>query len=80
MTFEIDIDEGAARFAELIATIDAGYGVLVRRGGQVIARLVPEAAFAALEAQAGTEEPLTAEEREMREMFELLEADMNGSF
>jgi len=28
MTFEIDIDEGAARFAELIATIDAGYGVL----------------------------------------------------
>jgi antitoxin (DNA-binding transcriptional repressor) of toxin-antitoxin stability system len=80
MLFEIDIEEGPARFAEMMATIDAGFGVLVRRGGVVVARLVPEAAFAALEGAAGGDDGLTPEEREMREMFELLDADMNGVF
>jgi antitoxin (DNA-binding transcriptional repressor) of toxin-antitoxin stability system len=80
MLFEIDIEEGPARFAELIATVDAGYGVLVRRGGAVIARLVPEAAFAALTAQADPYEGLTDDEREMRETIEMLEADMNDGF
>ena len=80
MLFEIDIEEGPVRFAEIIATIDAGFGVLVRRGAVVIARLIPEAAFAALEAEAEADDDLTPDEREMREMIELLEADMNGSF
>ena len=80
MLFEIDIEEGPARFAEMMATIDAGYGVLVRRSGAVVARLVPEAAFAALEGAAAADDGLTPEEREMREMFELLDADMNGGF
>jgi antitoxin (DNA-binding transcriptional repressor) of toxin-antitoxin stability system len=80
MLFEIDIEEGPARFAEMMATIDAGFGVLVRRGGVVIARLVPEAAFAALEAEAAADDDLTPEEREMREVIEMLAADMDGSF
>lgn len=77
MLFEIDIEEGPARFAELIEAIDAGYGVLVRRGGVVIARLVPETAFAAAEAE---DDGLTAEERAAREMMEMFEAQMNDSF
>ncbi len=80
MLFEIDIEEGPARFAEMIATIDAGYGVLVRRGGVVIARLVPEAAFSALEAEADADDGLTLEEREAREVLEMFEAEMNDSF
>jgi antitoxin (DNA-binding transcriptional repressor) of toxin-antitoxin stability system len=79
MLFEIDIEDAPARFAEMIATIDAGYGVLVRRDGAVIARLVPEAAFNALTAP-DRDEGLTAEEREMREVIEQLDADMNGGF
>jgi antitoxin (DNA-binding transcriptional repressor) of toxin-antitoxin stability system len=78
MLFEIDIEDVPARLAELTATIDAGYGVLIRRGGAVIARLVPEAAFAALEAEA--DDGLTQEQREAREMMEMFEAQMNDSF
>jgi hypothetical protein len=48
MLYEVDIDEREWRVAEMVATIDAGFGVLVRRGDQIIARLLPEAAFAAL--------------------------------
>jgi len=80
MLFEIDIEEVPARFGELIATIDAGCGVLVRRGGQVIARLVPETAFVALEAAADADDGLTPEEREAREVLEMFEAEMNDSF
>ena len=80
MLFEIDIDEVAARVAELTQTIDAGYGVLIRREGVVIARLVPEAAFAALEAQAEGDDGLTPEEREARELMEMIQADMDDSF
>ncbi|MDR3512412.1 MAG: hypothetical protein P4L73_12315 [Caulobacteraceae bacterium] len=79
MLFEIDIEEGPARFAELIATIDAGYGVLIRRGGEVIARLVPESAFAAQAAEA-PDDGLTPEEREAREVMEMFQAQMNDSF
>ena len=80
MLFEFDIEDDPERLAAMIATIDAGYGVLIRREGQVIARLVPEAAFAALEAEQAADDGLTPEEREMREMIELLQADMNDSF
>ncbi len=81
MLFEIDIEEGPARFAEMIATIDAGYGVLVRRGGEIIARLVPEAAFAAAaEAESDADDGLTPEEREMRELMEAFEDQMNDQF
>lgn len=79
MLFEIDIEEGPARFAELIATIDAGYGVLIRRGGEVIARLVPESAFAVQAAEA-SDDGLTPEEREAREVLEMLQDQMNDSF
>jgi antitoxin (DNA-binding transcriptional repressor) of toxin-antitoxin stability system len=80
MLFEVDIDELAGRVAEVIRTIDAGYGVLIRREGVVIARLAPEAAFAALEAQAEGDDGLTAEEREARELMEMIQADMDDSF
>jgi antitoxin (DNA-binding transcriptional repressor) of toxin-antitoxin stability system len=80
MLYEIDIEEGTARFAELIATIDAGFGVLVRRDGQVIARLVPEAAFAAMTAGAEADDGLTDEEREAREMMAMFDDDMQGRF
>ena len=80
MLFEIDIEEGPARFAEMIATIDAGYGVLVRRGGAIIARLVPESAFAAVEAEADQDDGLTSEEREMRELMEAFDDQMNDRF
>lgn len=79
MLFEIDIEDVPARLAELTQTIDAGYGVLIRRDGAVIARLVPETAFAALEAEA-QDDGLTAEERAAREMMEMFEAQMNDSF
>ncbi len=78
MLFEIDIEDAPARFAEMIATIDAGYGVLVRRGGAVIARLVPEAAFDALVARPFADDGLTAEERDARELMEMVQADIDG--
>ena len=79
MLFDIDIKDAPARFAELIAAIDAGFGVLVRRDGAVIARLVPETAFAALETEPA-DDGLTPEERAAREMMEMFEAQMNDSF
>ncbi len=78
MLYEIDIEDGPARFAELIQTIDAGYGVLVRRDGEIIARLVPESAFAA--DQADVEAHLTPEERQAKETFEMFQADIEDSF
>ncbi len=80
MLYEIDIDEVPARWSEVMATVAAGYGVLVLRGGTIVARLVPEAAFAALEAGTAADGELTAEEREARELMEMIEADMNDSF
>ena len=81
MLFEFDIEDAEGRLAEAIATIDAGYGVLVRRGGAVIARLVPEAAFVALTAAAApAPEGMMPEELEMREVFELLADEMGGDF
>jgi antitoxin (DNA-binding transcriptional repressor) of toxin-antitoxin stability system len=78
MLYEIDIEDAPARFAELIATIDAGYGVLIRRGGEVIARLVPEAAFH--EGEGDSDARLTPEERQAKETFELFQADIEDSF
>jgi antitoxin (DNA-binding transcriptional repressor) of toxin-antitoxin stability system len=78
MLFEIDIDEVPARIAEVMATIAAGHGVIFLRGGEAVARLVPEAAFAPAE-----EDPdagLSAEEREAREVMAMFEATMNDSF
>ena len=80
MLYEIDIDEGEGRFAEMIATIDAGFGVLVRRHGQIIARLVPEAAFAALTGAAQDDDGRTAEEREAAEMMAMFDDEMQGRF
>jgi antitoxin (DNA-binding transcriptional repressor) of toxin-antitoxin stability system len=79
MLFEIDVEEGPARFAELIETIDAGYGVLIRRGGEVIARLAPESAFA----PPPDDDPdahLTPEERQAKEVLEMFESSINDSF
>jgi antitoxin (DNA-binding transcriptional repressor) of toxin-antitoxin stability system len=75
----IDADEVPARFAELLATIDAGLGVIITRGGEPIARLAPEAAFHAQD-QEPSDEGLTAEEREARDVMSAFEAMMNDSF
>jgi hypothetical protein len=80
MLYEIDTEEGPDRFAEAMATIDAGYGVLIRRAGVVIARILPESAFAAVEAEAGADDGLTPEEREMREIMEAFDDQMNDRF
>jgi antitoxin (DNA-binding transcriptional repressor) of toxin-antitoxin stability system len=78
MIYEIDITEGPARFAELIETIEAGYGVLIRRGEEIIARLVPESAFHDDEPDADAY--LTAEERQAKETFEMFQHDIEDSF
>lgn len=80
MLYEVEADEVPIRFAEMMATIAAGYGVLILQDGVVIARLAPESAFAALEADADPDDGLTLEEREARELMEIIEADMNDSF
>jgi antitoxin (DNA-binding transcriptional repressor) of toxin-antitoxin stability system len=80
MLYEIDIEDGEGRLAQMIATIDAGFGVLVRRNGQTIARLVPEAAFAALTAGAAENDGLTDEEREAAEVMAMFDDDMQGRF
>ena len=80
MLYEIDSEDGPAKFAEAMATIDAGYGVLIRRAGVVIARIVPESAFAAAEADAEADDGLTPEEREMREIMEAFDDQMNDRF
>ena len=75
----IEVDEAGARFSELMATIAAGKGVIIVRDGEPVARLVPEAAFHAMEAEP---EPdgLTPEEREARDVMSAFEAMMNDSF
>jgi antitoxin (DNA-binding transcriptional repressor) of toxin-antitoxin stability system len=78
MLFEIDIAEGPARFAELIETIDAGYGVLIRRGETLVARLVPESAFHDDEPSADAQ--MTPEERQAKETFEMFQHDIEDSF
>lgn len=75
----IDTEDVPARFAELLATIDAGLGVIITRSGEPIARLVPEAAFQASEAEEA-EDGLTPEEREAREVMSAFESMMNDSF
>ena len=79
MLLEIDIEDAPARFAEMIATIDAGLGVLVTRGETVVCRLVPEAAFH-VEAEEEAEDGLSPEEREAREVMAMFESMMNDSF
>ena len=78
MLFEVDVEEVPTRFAELIATVAAGYGVLIKRGDEVVARLVPERAFH--EPAAEVDDGLTPEEREARETMEAFAAAMNDSF
>ena len=39
MTLTIDIDEGAARWQELIAEVEAGNDVVLARGAQLVARI-----------------------------------------
>ena len=78
MLYEIDVEDAPARFAELIETIDAGYGVLIRRGDEVIARLAPEWSFH--EKQDEPEETLTPEERQAKETFEMFQHDIEDSF
>jgi antitoxin (DNA-binding transcriptional repressor) of toxin-antitoxin stability system len=78
MLYEVDVEEASARFAELMATIAAGYGVLIKRGDEVVARLVPEAAFH--EAAEHGDDGLTPEEREARETMEAFAAAMNDGF
>jgi antitoxin (DNA-binding transcriptional repressor) of toxin-antitoxin stability system len=78
MIYEIDIEDAGARFAELVATIEAGYGVLVKRGEVIIARLVPESAFH--ESKDDPVAALTPEERDAKETFELFQSDIEDSF
>ncbi|HEY3948134.1 hypothetical protein [Phenylobacterium sp.] len=78
MLYEIDIADAPARFAELIETIDAGYGVLIRRGDEIIARLAPEWSFH--EKVEEPEETLTPEERQAKETFEMFQHDIEDSF
>ena len=39
MTITIDADEGAARWSELLAEVEAGNDVIIARGTQLVARL-----------------------------------------
>jgi antitoxin (DNA-binding transcriptional repressor) of toxin-antitoxin stability system len=78
MLYEIDITDAPGRFAELIQTIDAGYGVLIRRDGEVIARLAPESLFH--ERQDEPEDTMTPEERQAKETFEMFQHDIEDSF
>ncbi len=75
----IEADEVPAHFAEMLATIDAGYGVIIMRGGEAIARLAPESAFHEPEEDVA-EDGLTPEEREAREVMSAFQAMMNDSF
>ncbi len=78
MLLEIDIAEVPARFAEVMATIADGYGVIFLRDGEPVARLVPESAFAPPEDD--PDAGLTTEEREAREVMEMFQSAMNDSF
>jgi antitoxin (DNA-binding transcriptional repressor) of toxin-antitoxin stability system len=78
MLYEVDIEDAAARFAEMMQTIGAGYGVLIKQGEEVLARLVPESAFH--EAKDDPNAALTPEERDAKETFELFQSDIEDSF
>jgi antitoxin (DNA-binding transcriptional repressor) of toxin-antitoxin stability system len=75
----IEADDVPTRFAEMLATIKAGRGVIITRDGEAIARLAPESAFHAPEEEQ-TDDGLTAEEREARDVMSAFEAMMNDSF
>jgi antitoxin (DNA-binding transcriptional repressor) of toxin-antitoxin stability system len=77
MLFEVDIAEAPARFAELIETIEAGYGVLIKRGGEIVCRLVPESAFAA---PIDEDEDLTPEQRHAKDVLGAFQSMMNDEF
>jgi len=77
MIYEIDMREAGGRFIELMATIDAGFGVLIKDGDAIIARLVPESAF---HDDTAKEDGLTPEEREARETFAQFQSDIEDSF
>ena len=78
MLYEVDIEDAAARFAEMMQTIAAGYGVLIKQGDEVLARLVPESAFH--EQKDDPDAALTPEERDAKETFELFQSDIEDSF
>lgn len=77
MLYEVDIAEAPARFAELIATIEAGYGVLIKRGDEIVCRLVPESAFAA---PVDEDEDLTPEQRHAKDVLGAFQSMMNDEF
>ena len=77
MLFEVDITEAVARFAELIETIEAGYGVLIKRGDEIVCRLVPESAFAA---PVDEDEDLTPEQRHAKDVLGAFQSMMNDEF
>jgi prevent-host-death family protein len=79
MLLTLDAADVPAQFAEMLATIEAGYGVIITKAGEPIARLVPESAFHKDEAEQ-SEDGLTPEEREAREVMSAFEAMMNDSF
>jgi antitoxin (DNA-binding transcriptional repressor) of toxin-antitoxin stability system len=78
MLYEVDVKDAAARIAEMMATIAAGYGVLVKDGEDILARLVPESAFHESKDEPGA--TLTPEERDAKETFELFQSDIEDSF
>ena len=67
--------EAGARFAELIETIAAGYGVLIKRGDEIVCRLVPESAFAE-----PVDEDLTPEQRHAKDVLGAFQSMMNDEF
>ena len=77
MLFEVDIAEAPARFAELMQTIQAGYGVLIKRGDEIVCRLVPESAFAE---PADGDEDLTPEQRHAKDVLGAFQSMMNDEF
>jgi len=77
MLFEVDIADASARFAELIETIEAGYGVLIKRGDEIVCRLVPESAFAA---PADEDEDLSPEQRHAKDVLGAFQSMMNDEF
>jgi antitoxin (DNA-binding transcriptional repressor) of toxin-antitoxin stability system len=79
MLFDIDAEEVPTRFAEMLATLDAGYGVIITKAGEPFARLVPESAFKP-EIIEDPDDGLTPEERDAREMMAMFESMMNDSF
>jgi antitoxin (DNA-binding transcriptional repressor) of toxin-antitoxin stability system len=79
MLLTLEAADVPAQFAEMLATIEAGYGVIITRTGEPIARLVPESAFHKDETDQ-LEDGLTPEEREAREVMSAFEAMMNDSF